>query len=134
MSKRLAFVFGSIFLIAAVMGFYKKFTPDGKLFGLLATNLEHNVLNLAAGILGILSSLAGRGASRKYFFTFGIIFLALAAIGFWQNEPLVLGMIASNSLGNWIRAEAGVLFLGLAFFFRKKKGGVLSHSPCSLQS
>jgi hypothetical protein len=114
MLKKIGFIIGALLILMGVLGFLKGFTPDGKLFGLLQTNLEHNVLNLGAGILAILSSLAGGVHIRRYFLVFGVIFLTLALIGFIEGKQMLLGMMSINQAGNIFHLILGVLFLLVA--------------------
>lgn len=111
MNRKLALVFGMIFAVVGVLGFFKQFSYGGLLFGLFETNLERNVLTVVAGVLGVLCSLLSSAASRGYFAIFGGIFVILGVLGCVQGGTMVLGMIATNAAGNVWHLAWGVVFL-----------------------
>ena len=86
MIKRIALVFGIVFLLIGVAGFL---TPGGMsmgvdpaamLLGLFPVNLLHNIVHVVFGVWGIVASRSSMGA-RAYARVGGVIYLVLAPWG-----------------------------------------------------
>jgi len=72
--KRIALIFGVIFVIVGVLGWVPAFNPDGKLLGLFDVNPAHNLVHLATGIVGIIAGMSSDKASKTLFQVFGVIY------------------------------------------------------------
>jgi len=111
--KRLALAFGVVFVLLGAAGFVPALCPEGRLFGLLATNGAHNVFYLASGALGMLMSLGTRSFARKYFRVIGVVYGIVAVMGFLEGgSGMLLGMAMNwpdNLLDLAVAIVAGLL-------------------------
>ena len=117
MVKRVALVFGIVFLLIGVLGLLQ---PGGRemgadpapliLLGLFPVNLLHNIVHLVFGIWGIAASRSFAGA-KSYGQIVGVIYIVLAVLGF--IAPTTFGWIPIGGNDIWLHA---VLGLALAYF------------------
>ncbi len=118
--QRVAQVFGVVFVLVALVGF---FTPGGMgmdasmegaphLLGLFPVNLLHNLVHLVFGVWGLL---AGRAASsaRSYCRGAGIIYVVLAGLGF--VTPTTFGLIPIGGHDIWLHALLGIILVAVGF-------------------
>src|SRR6478672_387465 len=91
--KRLALCLGLFFVLMGAAGFVPALCPEGRLFGVLATNEAHNLFYLGSGALGVLMSLGTRSFARKYFRIIGAVYGIVAMMGFLEGgSGTLLGM------------------------------------------
>lgn len=90
MSERIfAIIYGIVFIALGILGFIPKLTPNGYFLNSLATNAGFNVFYILTGIIALVVAVRSLYA-RVYFKTFGIVYLALAIIGFMLGGHLLL--------------------------------------------
>ena len=58
MLKKIAIVYGVVFVVAGLLGFVQAATPDGKLLGYFAVNTLHSCVHLATGIVALAVAMA----------------------------------------------------------------------------
>lgn len=117
MVKRVALVFGIIFLLIGILGLL---APGGRqmgadpaphlLLGLFPVNLLHNIVHLVFGVWGLVAS-RSFGAAKSYAQIGGVIYIVLAAAAF--VTPTTFGFIPIGGNNIWLHA---VLGLALAYF------------------
>jgi len=113
--KRLALGFGVFFVLMGAAGFVPALCPDGRLFGILATNLAHNMFYLASGALGVLMSLGTQSFARKYFRIVAAGYGIVAVMGFLEGgSGMLLGM-AMNWPDNLLDLALAIVALVLGF-------------------
>ena len=120
MIKRIAVIFGAVFMLVGVLGFIPGVTSmsaeggHGHLLGLFAVDTLHNLVHLLTGVAAIASGLASEVASRTYFKVFGIVYALVALIGFGYGNAPLLGLMANNLPDAALHAviAAVALFLG----------------------
>lgn len=120
MIKRIAFVFGVIFILVGIMGFVPTLAPSaadgehGRLFGVFAVDPLHNLVHLLTGFLAIGVSRISEVASRMYFRVFGVVYALVAVLGFAYGNTPLLGVMANNLADAALHAviAAVALFLG----------------------
>src|SRR5438132_5330621 len=83
MVKPAAILFGLVFLVVGVLGYVPAATSNEMLLGIFHVNSVHNIIHLASGVVFLLCGLAGPGPSRTFFRIFGIVYAAVAALGFY---------------------------------------------------
>lgn len=121
--QRIAQIFGWIFVVFAILGF---FTSRGsmvadndlapRLLGLFPVNLLHNLVHLAFGIWGILAART-IAAALAYCRIGGAIYLVLAVLGF--IIPTTFGLIPIGSHDIWLHAVLGIALLAAGFMGRE---------------
>lgn len=116
MTKKLAGLFGIVFLLIAALGFV---APGGMgmesdparaphVLGLFPVNLVHNVVHLLFGLWGLAASRSWSGA-RTYGRAGAAIYVVLAIVGFLS--PSGFGLVPLGGHDVWLHA---VLAAGLA--------------------
>lgn len=115
--QRVAQIFGWIFIVVAVLGF---FTSRGsmeadmemapRVLGLFPVNLLHNLVHLAFGVWGVAAARAW-GSAKAYCQAAGVIYLVLAVMGFIVPETFGLIPIGGNDI--WLHLVLGI---PLAYF------------------
>jgi hypothetical protein len=114
MLKRIAVIFGVVFVLVGVLGFIPAVTPGGKLLGLFDVNTVHNLVHLATGVVGIAVGMASEQASKLFFQVFGVIYALVAIAGFFYGDKPLLGLVANNTAdaGLHVIIAAVALYLG----------------------
>jgi hypothetical protein len=119
MVKRIALVFGVVFLLVGVLGFT---VPGGmqmgdvtnapKLLGLFPVNLLHNGVHLVFGLWGLVAARSFSGAVT-YGKVGGIIYLVLAVLGLFA--PTTFGLIPIGGNDVWLHVVIGLVLAGAGF-------------------
>lgn len=127
MVRRVAMVFGVVFLLVGILGLV---SPGGTsmaadpapamLLGLFGMNLLHNVVHLLFGAWGVLASRTFAGA-KSYTQIGGIIYLVLAICGYFI--PTTLGFIPIGGNDIWLHALLGVVLAGVGFTAKEAMAG-----------
>lgn len=118
MIKRVALVFGIIFLLVGIAGYL---TPGGMsmsvepaalLLGLFPVNMLHNAVHVAFGLWGVMASRSFAGA-RNYARIGGVVYLVLAVLGF--VAPDGFGFVPLGGHDIWLHAVLGIALLAAGF-------------------
>lgn len=102
MIKRIAVVFGAIFLVVGLLGFVPGVTVFAtaggydRLLGMFAVDATHNAVHVLTGVAAIAVGLTSEVASRTYFKIFGVIYGVVALLGFGYGNAPLLGVMANN--------------------------------------
>jgi uncharacterized protein YacL len=120
MFKKVAYVFGAVFVLLGLLGFFETFTPDGKLLGLFEVGTMHNIIHLLTGLLAFAFASSTEKTARMYFQIFGVVYGLVTVIGFIQGST-VLGLIGVNFADNVLHLVIAVtaLYLGFGASFEK---------------
>lgn len=106
MSKKLAMIFGVVFVLVGILGFI-----NNPILGLFAVNTMHNIVHLILGIILILGSKGNASMTLKII---AIIYFLVAILGFLMApaDGMLLGLVEVNTADNWLHIVlAVVLFL-----------------------
>ncbi len=118
MIKRIALVFGIIFLLVGIAGYLTPggmdmgVEPAGMLLGLFPVNMLHNAVHVAFGLWGILAARSFAGA-RNYARIGGVLYVVLAVLGF--VVPHGFGMVPLGGHDIWLHAVLGIALLAAGF-------------------
>lgn len=116
MAKTMAVLFGLVFLVVGILGFVPAVTKDQMLLGIFHVNAAHNAVHLASGVVALLCGMAGVGASRLYFRIFGLVYAAVAIMGFLNpGDTMLLGLISNNTADTWLHVGIAAVSLLLGF-------------------
>ncbi len=119
MLKTSAIVFGVVFLVIGLLGFFPAFAPAGYLFGLFQVGVIHNLVHLITGGVAIAMAMSGERSARLYFQIFGVVYGVVAVLGlFYGNAPL-LGIMAHNWGDVWLHVVIAGVALYLGFGYRR---------------
>lgn len=113
MLKKLAIIWGVLFLAAGILGFVPAAVTDHKLLGLFHVDTMHNIIHILSGLIAFAASGAEK-TSRLYFVGFGWVYALVAVVGFIQGDT-VLGLFHVNSADNWLHVFFAVLLLGIGY-------------------
>ncbi len=119
MFKKLAMLFGAVFVLVGLLGFVPAFSPvhsDGMryLVGLFMVGGVHNVIHLLSGAAALLAAFYSEKAAKTYFQVFGLVYLLVTVIGFIQKTT-VLGIFDVNTADNFLHLVLGVVIAGIGF-------------------
>ena len=118
MIKRIALVFGIVFLLVGIAGYLTEggmsmqVEPAALLLGLFPVNMLHNAVHVAFGLWGIVASRSFAGA-RNYARIGGIVYLLLAVLGF--VVPNGFGFVPLGGNDIWLHAVLGIALLAAGF-------------------
>jgi hypothetical protein len=112
----MAVLFGVVFLVVGILGFVPAVTKDQMLLGIFHVNTAHNCVHLLSGVIALICGTMGVGASRTYFKLFGLVYAAVAVLGFLNpGDTMLLGLISNNTADTWLHVAIATVSLLLGF-------------------
>jgi len=121
LSMLYAGVVGATLVALGIVGFFynAEFTSDESVrdtvFGVFAVNGWHNVLHILTGVLGLVAFGAGAYAVRSYAMALGLVYLAVAGLGFLVGDgDSILSIIPVNTEDNILHLLIGLAGVGAA--------------------
>jgi hypothetical protein len=103
-----ALVFGAIYLVAGILGFF-----NHTLLGIFQVNLLHNLVHVAIGIGG-LAAVTSVANSKTFCRVAGVILLLLGLIGIGAANPLGLLYIGGADIALHLVTGAVLAYFGFA--------------------
>ena len=117
MLKRLAMIFGAIFVLIGLLGFVPN--PLVGANGFFLTNVALNIAHLLIGAILIIASTQSERAAWVSLFTFGAVYVLLAVLGYAtigaEGHTQLLGIIHVNGNDTWLHILLGVVMMVSAF-------------------
>jgi len=107
MAKTSAIVFGIIFVVAGVWGFF-----SSPILGLFVADTVSSIIHVVVGI--VLLVVASKPAAIVTLRTIGIVYIIFAIIGFMSGVS-VLNIFVVNGAANWLYVILGVVIAVLGF-------------------
>jgi hypothetical protein len=120
MVKRLGVVFGFLFLLGGVLGFVPGITKDDMFFGIFMVNTAHSIVHIASGAIFLIASVSGARVARLWFQIFGIVYAAVAVMGFKVGDGMIFGLISNNRYDSWGHAVLALILLLIGFAIPKR--------------
>ena len=121
MVKKLATIFGVIFVVIGILGFVPGITDNnGMLLGIFHVNAVHNIVHLLSGIIALYVGMKSESASKTYFQVFGVIYALVAVLGFVYGDTDILGMVASNMADTWLHVVIALIALYAGFGMKEE--------------
>ncbi|MGH8519125.1 MAG: DUF4383 domain-containing protein [Panacagrimonas sp.] len=124
MVKRVAMVFGVVFLLVGILGLVSaggmSMAADpapAMILGLFPVNLLHNIVHLLFGVWGLVASRTVAGA-KMFAQVGGIIYIVLAVLGFFL--PTTFGLIPIGGHDIWLHALLGVILVAAGFMAKEE--------------
>jgi hypothetical protein len=115
MAKKSALIFGIIFVLAGILGFFMN-----PVIGLIAANTASNIIHIIIGI--ILLVVAGKSSAAMALKTVGIIYVIWAILSF-----LGVNVGPASTATAWFYLVVGIIIAALGF--ASKKG--MSSAPAA---
>jgi hypothetical protein len=113
MLKRLALIFGALFVLVGLLGFVSN--PLVGPGGYFMTNGPHNLTHLLIGAVLIFAGTQTERAAWISLMTFGAVYLLLAVMGYSavgaEGHANLLGMVHINGNDNWLHLVVGVVLI-----------------------
>ena len=107
MAKKLAMVFGIVFVLVGLLGFISN--PIVGSMGFFLTDTIHNIVHLLVGVLLLIGAGMGARSSALWLKIFGVVYLVLFIDGLVQ--PSLLGFIAANTADTYLHLVLGIVLL-----------------------
>jgi hypothetical protein len=116
--QRVAQIFGVVFILLALVGFFYTGTSmeTTTLLGLFPVNLLHNIVHLVFGIWGLMAARTFASA-KTYAQIGGVVYLLLAVLGFVAPDGFGLVPLGGNDI--WLHALLGIVLAGVGFTARE---------------
>jgi hypothetical protein len=119
--KRIAMIFGIVFIAVGLLGFVPALNPGGKLVGIFDVNAAHNLVHLATGVVALAVGFASDRASKIFFQVFGIVYAVVAALGFFYGDTPLLGVVSNNVADTWLHVVIAAMALYLGFMMQPEQ-------------
>ena len=112
----MAVLFGVVFLVVGILGFVPGATKNEMLLGIFHVNAAHNAVHLLSGAVALFCGMSSFAASRMYFRIFGVVYAAVAILGFLNpGDTMLLGLISNNTADTWLHVAIAAVSLLLGF-------------------
>jgi len=120
MAKTLGMLFGIVFLVVGILGFFPAISPPDAsgmpmLLNIFMVNTAHSIVHIASGAVFLFASMAGAGPARLWFKIFGLVYAVVAILGFMTPNGMLLGMISNNPADTWLHVVLAAVMLLIGF-------------------
>ena len=112
--KTVTWILGIVLLIVGIIGFFMD-----PVLGIFEVDMNHNIVHILSGIVGIAAAASGESYSRLFLIIFGIVYGAVAVLGFVDGSS-VLGLITVNQADNYLHSAIALVCLAVGFGAGKK--------------
>lgn len=120
MAKKLAIVFGIVFILVGLLAFVEN--PIVGMGALFETNTLHDLVHLVTGIVLLVIGLKKPASAASALKVFGIVYLVVTVIGLLTAPQGgdVLGLITMSTADHVLHLVLGVVLIALASVASKK--------------
>lgn len=112
--RPVTWILGLVLLVVGLLGF----VMPSPLLGIFAVDTLHNIIHVLSGAIGLIAVNMGHMPARMYLILFGLVYLAVAVIGYVQ-QTTVLNLITVNMADNMLHAGIAALCLIVGFGSKK---------------
>jgi hypothetical protein len=117
MAKNLIILFGVVFVVVGLLGFFPN--PIVGANGYFVTNTVHDLVHLISGILFLIIGMSAAGSSSSALIIFGVVYGLVAILGF-IGETAILGLGMVNAADNALHVVLALVFLIGGFSTKSK--------------
>ena len=121
MAKKSALLFGIIFVIVGILGFFMN-----PVIGFITADALSSIIHIIAGIL--LLAMASKPSAAGTLKTIGIVYVIFAILGFLQGTTVLFGVFATSMATSWFYLVVGIIIAALGFASKK---GMSSSAPAA---
>jgi hypothetical protein len=114
--RKLAVIFGVVFLIVGLSGYVPFLMKSGSLLGVFEFSHMHSIVLVVSGVIALLAA-RDAGHARWFFKIFGVLFTAAAVVGFMRSGDLYF--MHTNMADNGLHLVIGLLALFFGFWCKK---------------
>ena len=120
MAKKLAIVFGVVFVLVGILGMIG--SPIVGAMGLFETNGLHDIVHLLIGVVLLGVAFMAPSGSALWLKIFGVVYLVLAVLGFLivPSGGELLGLVHMNAADHLLHVVLGVVLLAAGMWSGKK--------------
>jgi hypothetical protein len=111
-AKTAAIVIGILLLAIGILGFFAN--PLISPAGIFAVNMAHNLVHLITGAVVLAGAYSNLGATLALK-VIGIVYAAMAMIGFVIGGDTLLGLVAVNHADHWLHVALAIVILAAGF-------------------
>ncbi|XEC93818.1 DUF4383 domain-containing protein [Paenibacillus tarimensis] len=119
--RRFAALAGIVFLLLGIVGFF-----TDHLFSLFHLDTTHNIIHLAAGVLGLLAA-SDTGYARRFSQLLGIVYMAMAVLGVFVKD--LFGLMHVGLSDNVLHFVVGAIALYFGYVIDEAESVTFSKSP-----
>ncbi len=122
MAKKLAVLFGLVFILVGLLAFIPNPIVGVSAGAIFLTDRMHDVVHLVSGIVLLVIGLKKPESAGKVLVTVGIVYLLVTVIGFVHKPEggEVIGFIAMNKADHILHLVLGVVLVLLGSIAKKK--------------
>ncbi|MEK7079688.1 MAG: DUF4383 domain-containing protein [Patescibacteria group bacterium] len=123
MAKKIALVFGVVFVLVGILGFVSN--PLVGPAGLFETDMLHNIVHVLFGVVLLGAALRMPLQSALWLKIIGVVYLILAVLGFLTvpNGGPLLGLVMTNVADHWLHVVLGVVLVAAGFLAKDGPSG-----------
>ncbi|MES2437026.1 MAG: DUF4383 domain-containing protein [Patescibacteria group bacterium] len=117
MAKKLAVIFGIVFVLVGVLGLFvpnpivgREAMDASMKSPIFVTDAIHDLVHLLVGVVLLLASGKGNKASATALKVFGVVYLILFVNGL-INPDLLLGFVKQNAADTYLHLALGIVLL-----------------------
>jgi uncharacterized membrane protein len=116
MAKTLAKVFGWVFILVGVLGFFGN--PIVGAMGYFHANIAHDFVHILLGVVLLVTS-STEDKAALWLKIVGVVYLVIAILGFLITPAMgianLLGFVEINHADNWLHVVLGIVILLAGF-------------------
>ncbi len=124
MTKKLAMVFGIVFLLVGVLGFIPN-PIVGEMNAIFHADMVHNLIHIITGLVLVYLGSKSNATAATTLKVVGVVYLVVALVGFIMADT-VAGIIPVNVADNWLHTVLGIVILWSGF------GGKRNSNPMTM--
>lgn len=113
-AKTVSWILGIVLVGVGVLGFV-----NDPVLGLFEVDMNHNIVHLLSGVIGIVAAASGHSYARMYLIIFGLVYGVVTVLGFTSADGTILGLITINSADNYLHAAIALVCLAVGFGGKK---------------
>lgn len=128
-NKIASIVFGAVFALVGVLGFVGALAPEGKLLGIFAVSLMHNLVHLLTGVALLAGAFIDNGRmARSALLVFGSVYGLVTVLGIVANGLVNDLGIAVNTADNILHVALTLALLAVPLMNKETTVGTRSRA------
>jgi hypothetical protein len=134
MAKKLAILFGLVFILVGLLAFIPNPIVGAGSGAIFLTDRMHDAVHLISGVIFLVVGLKKPESAAKTLMVLGVVYLLVTVLGFVHKPEggEVAGLIAMNKADHILHLVLGVVLVLLGLFARKKDVSVPVSSPSEM--
>ena len=114
--RMIALLLGFVFILVGLIGFVPN--PLVSPTGLFAVNAMHNLVHIFTGMAFVVGALLLVGKEALVVISIGLVYLAVAILGFFTSGDMLLGIVHINEADRWLHLGLAIAILAVGFIFK----------------